>query len=269
MSPRTTHIAVAAVLTAGLLAFAASGPLAQAAESAPVTAPLTQMLSAVTGHSSDAATTGAAKTDPADGETAPKTSGAAKPTTGSAEGGSSEGEGAEPAKKTKVAIALSDADQSLVMPYGVDPVSWANDTLTFKVTVTGEDGKATTSEVSAKDLGRTYFQDGAAPLVAVDQAAYPVRRLDADGNRIVHPDWTKTLTFAGLAKNDALDVSLPADLGGLAAQVSWSYDGDGSEDSLPLAPSRSSTPSRASSPTARMPRSPAPARGRARTSRSG
>ena len=207
------------VVLVGALELAAG--FARAAEPSKALSPLTQLL----------ALTGTAETE----------SGSATRSNTSSQA-SSNGEnsiGESPVSATTVTVAFAEGDNTLVMPYGVDPVAWANANLVFDVSVDDGTGVPETITMTAADLGVAYF-GGADPIVAAADAFYPENQADETGALTKAPDWERTLTFASTVDVEGRTVTLPLDLSGLGATVSWTWQDPTidptSVDKLPLAP---------------------------------
>ena len=207
------------VVLVGALELAAG--FARAAEPSKALSPLTQLL----------ALTGTAETE----------SGSATRSNTSSQA-SSNGEnsiGESPVSATTVTVAFAEGDNTLVMPYGVDPVAWANANLVFDVSVDDGTGVPETITMTAADLGVAYF-GGADPIVAAADAFYPENQADETGALTKAPDWERTLTFASAVDVEGRTVTLPPDLSGLGATVSWTWQDPTidptSVDKLPLAP---------------------------------
>ena len=209
------------VVLVGVLELAAG--FARAAEPSKALSPLTQLL----------ALTGTAETE----------SGSATHIDTSSQA-SSNGEnsiGESPVSATTVTVAFAEGDNTLVMPYGVDPVAWANANLVFDVSVDDGTGVPETITMTAANLGAAYF-GGADPIKATTGASYPANQADETGALTKAPDWERTLTFASAVDVEGRTVTLPSDFSGLGATVSWTWQDPTidptSVDKLPLAPAR-------------------------------
>lgn len=162
--------ALAALAVAGTVALGAAG-LALAQEP--------DALTALTALTSRAVTTAPASSPAASSDAAATTDGAPDTPT-------------SPAVVKSVTVSLTDADDALVVPYGVDPVAWLNEHLTFDVTVTKTDGTTQTEkDKTAADLA-SYVEGGKMVVAATpaegQEVPYPVNTADDQGNLTKAPD---------------------------------------------------------------------------------
>lgn len=146
-----------------------------------------------------------------------------------------------PAAVKTVKIELTDAANKLTVPYGVDPVAWLNDHLTFDVTTTKSDGTTETQEnLKSADVAQ-YFQDGkvivrATPEAGQTDVPYPVNQADDQGNLTKAPDWSKSIAVGTVKNNDGTVTYTLPKATDLQATMSWSYKDAGSLETVALAP---------------------------------
>ena len=223
---------VSTLVVAGAVALGAAG-LALAQEPATTAPPTVQRTLAA----SSAAVTGSTpQTSPASTSAQSAPASSAAPSSRAAARAAA---ASSPATTSAVTVRLSAKDDALVVPYGVDPLAWLTNNLTFDVTVTKTDGTTQTEEGKKAADVADYFADGKvlvrASVPTGQDVPYPANRADDQGNLTKAPDWTQAVAFGTAAGDGSVTYTLPTATD-LKATMSWSYKDASSLNSIPVAP---------------------------------